>query len=98
MIAFDTRQPLSPTDARRLIREILVSGEVVISRHAAEEMAKDALTLVDCVSVLRAGVVLPGEMERGSWRYRVHAHGTWVVVSFRSESRLVIVTAWRSER
>ena len=44
---------MSPPDARRLIREILVAGEVVSSRHAADEMAKDDLTLVDCTNVLR---------------------------------------------
>jgi hypothetical protein len=48
-------EPLSPPDARRLIREILQSGSVVLSRHAAEE----------------------------------------VIVAFRSETELRVVTAWR---
>lgn len=33
---------MSPPDARGLIRDILIAGEVVSSRHAAEEMAKEA--------------------------------------------------------
>jgi hypothetical protein len=92
------KEPLGPPEARRLIREILASGEVVSSGHAAREMGKDDLTMVDCVNVLRGGIVDPGELEHGSWRYRVHTQRIWVVVAFRSEKRLVIVTAWRSKR
>ena len=91
------QEPLSPTQARSLIRKILASGEVVVSRHATEEMGKDGLTFVDCINVLRAGVVEPGEWENGSWRYRVRTSGIWVVVAFRSEHRLVVVTAWRTK-
>ena len=96
MISHAGREPLSPPDAKRLIREILICGEVVSSRHAADEMAKDDLALIDCVNVLRGGVVEPAELERGTWRYRAHARRLWVVVAFRSETRLAVVTAWRS--
>ena len=89
---------MRPPDARRLIREILISGEVVSSGHAADEMAKDDLTLVDCINVLRGGIVEPAEFERGAWRYRVHTERIGVVVAFRSETRLVVVTAWRFRR
>ena len=89
---------MSPPDARRLIRAILAAGEVVSSKHAADETAKDDLTLVDCINVLRGGIVEPAEWERGTWRYRVHARRISVVVAFRSEPRLVVVTAWRSKR
>jgi hypothetical protein len=92
------REPLSPALARRLIRDILTRGEVVSSRHASEEMARDALDLVDCVAVLRSGTVEPAELEGGTWRYRVRARDVWVVVAFRSEHQLVIVTAWRRAR
>lgn len=74
-------EPLSPPEAKRLIREILAGGEVVSSRHATEEMKNDDLTMVD-----------------GTWRYRVHTQRIWVVVAFRSETRLVVVTGWRSKR
>jgi hypothetical protein len=47
-------EPISPPDARRLIREILQNGSVVFSRHAEEEMAKDNLTMVDVTNVLGA--------------------------------------------
>ena len=88
-------EPLSPPDARRLIREILQSGSVVLSRHAAEEMAKDNLTMVDVTNVLRGGLVDPAEFEKGSWRYRVRTARIAVIVAFRSETELRVVTAWR---
>jgi hypothetical protein len=91
-------EPLSPPEAKRLIREILAGGEVVSSRHATEEMKNDDLTMVDCINVLRGGIVEPAEWENGTWRYRVHTQRIWVVVAFRSETRLVVVTAWRSKR
>ena len=92
------REPLSPAEAGRLIRVILDRGEVVSSRHAKQEMAKDDLTMVDCINVLRGGVVEPAEWENGTWRYRVRTQRIWVVVAFRTENRLVIVTAWRTRR
>ena len=88
-------EPLDPPQAKRIIRQILVSGEVAFSRHALTEMKDDDLSNVDCVNVLRAGVVEPPEFENGSWRYRVRSASIWVVVAFRSETEMVIVTAWR---
>jgi hypothetical protein len=70
-------EPLSPPDARRLIREIL---------H---------LTMVDVTNVLRGGVVDPAEFENGSWRHRVRTARIAVIVAFRSETELRVVTAWR---
>jgi hypothetical protein len=86
---------LDPTRARQRIRNILNSGTVSFSGHALEEMAKDNLTTVDCTNVLRGGVVEPPEFERGTWRYRVRTNRIYVVVTFRSETQLVVVTAWR---
>jgi hypothetical protein len=88
-------EPLEPAAAKRLIRQILEAGTVSFSKHALEEMADDDLTTVDCVNVLRGGVVDPPEFERGSWRYRVRTARVCVVVVFRSEFNLVVVTAWR---
>jgi len=89
------REPLNPAEARRLIQAILAAGEVVSSSHANNEMAADGLDLVDCITVLRSGVVEPGEFAGGTWRYRVRARDVCAVVAFRSVKRLVIVTAWR---
>jgi len=88
-------EPLSPPEARRLIREILETGSVTFSKHAEEEMAKDNLTMVDVANVLRGGVLDPAELENGSWRYRVRTARIAVIVAFRSETELRVVTAWR---
>jgi len=70
----------------------------VPSRHALVEMEKDDLTLVDCVNVLRGGFPDPAEWENGSWRYRVRTPRMCVVIAFRSEQELVIVTTWRERQ
>lgn len=92
----DMHEPLDPTRARRLIGDILRRGHTVsFSHHACKEMAKDDLSTVDCINVLRAGVVEPGELEKGTWRYRVRTNRIMVVVAFGSETHLRVVTAWR---
>ena len=91
-------EPLAPEAARRLIRDILKSGRFTYSKHAKDEMLDDDLTTVDCENVLRGGVVRPGECEHGTWRYRVETSRITIVIAFRSERELVVVTAWRSGR
>ena len=91
-------EPLDPAQAKALIRKILEGGTVSFSSHALDELAADALTTVDCVNVLRGGVVEPAGWERGSWRYRVRTARICVVVAFRSETALAVVTAWRIEK
>jgi len=88
-------EPLGPAPARALIRQILKSGRFAYSKHAKEEMLADRLSTVDCENVLRGGVVQPAEYERGSWRYRVGTPRITVVVAFRSEEELVVITTWR---
>lgn len=89
-------EPLTPPQAKALIREILSGGEVTYSKpHAEERLKKWNLTTLDCVNVLRGGVVAEGEFENGSWRYRVYTPRICVVVRFESEDTLQIVTAWR---
>ena len=89
-------EPLSEPDARKLIITILDSGVVIYSRHVREEMDKDGLNEADIEQALR-GTVEPAEWENGSWRYRIHSYEV-VVVAFRSERALVVVTAWRRTR
>jgi hypothetical protein len=84
--------------ARRLLREILVSGTLTYSGHAKKELAKDKLTTQDVVNVLRAGVVEASEFERGSWRHRVKTNTMCAVVVLVSEQEAVVVTAWRIRR
>lgn len=91
-------EPLESQEARRLFREILSTGRVLFSSHALEEMSKDDLVENDCYNVLRGGVVDPAEFIKGSWRYRVRSHRLHVVVALRSETTMVVVTAWRAQR
>lgn len=90
------KEPLAPGDARRLIQRILQHGTFTFSGHAGKELAKDGLTTVDGENVLRGGVVDPPDLERETWRYRVRTANITVVVVFRSETELVVVTGWRN--
>ena len=92
------REPLDPAAAKTLVRTILDAGTVSFSRRAREELREDGLTTVDAVNALRGGVVSPGELEHGTWRYRVRTARLVVVVAFRSEIELVVVTGWRVGR
>ncbi len=91
-------QPLRPAAARALIRTILESGGVRWGDHALKELAKDDLEISDAVHVLRAGAVREAESENAEWRYRVETPAICVVVAFRSETVLRVVTAWRKKR
>ena len=84
--------------ARRLLRDILTSGVLRFSGHAKAEMAKDQLTTQDALNVLRAGVVEPSELVRGSWRHRVKTNRICVVVTLPSETEAIVITAWRIGR
>ena len=88
-------EPLRPAEAKKLLRAILASGEVVFTSHALDEMEQDRISQAEVIGVLRSGVVEPAEFERGGWRYRVRARHTYVVTAFRSEVAAIIVTAWR---
>jgi hypothetical protein len=106
--------PLKATEARKLIRRLLDEGKLVspgARSHARKEMAKDGLTDIDAVNVLRGGLVREGELENGSWRHRVETQRMVFVVTFDPEPErmpadadsveeleLVIVTGWRLSR
>lgn len=94
-MVIDVGGALKASDAKKLIREIVASGTIFFSDHARTEMAKDDIDENDVTNVLRGGKVLEGEWENGSWRYRVETPKFCVVVAFRTETMLVVVTAWR---
>jgi hypothetical protein len=87
--------PPRPPDAKKLAREIVDNGTVDFSGHAREEMANDELETTDCVNILRAGVYESAEYINGEWRYRVGTQRMRVVITFVSEKRLRVITAWR---
>ena len=90
-------EPLDPATARSLVRSILAEGTYRFTRHAEKRMEERNMTHTDCLNVLRGGVVR-GEyttFENGTWRYRVETPAMAVVVAFRSETSLVVVTPMR---
>lgn len=93
-------EPLKPTVAKKLIQTILDTKDVVIPTggHADEAMKDDNLIVGDIINVLRGGVVEEGELVKGSWRYRVRTNKIVVVVCFRSETELRVVTCWRKKK
>lgn len=87
--------PLSPPEARRLIRRLIAHGSTFYTKHALVEMEKDDLTREDCIGVLRGGTILPAEFEAGAWRYRCRTNRVCIVCELGDEA-VVVVTAWRS--
>jgi len=94
----DTEKDLPCAVARKLLSFILTNGEVLFSRHALQELARDGMTQQDALNVLRVGRIFePGELVSETWRYRCHTDTTCVVIAFDSATRTVVVTAWRKK-
>lgn len=89
------KEPLPPATVKRLLVALLAAGILSFTKHAYEEMAKDNLTEPDVRNTLRGGMVRPGELVNGTWRYRVETNRMAVVATFRSATHAVVVTAWR---
>ena len=91
---------LNKNAARKLIARIVNehSQEVVFSRHALQEMDKDDLNTIDIWNVLKSTdsrLLKDGELERGSYRYRLETAFLTVVLAFHQGGEgLSIVTAW----
>ena len=71
------------------------AGRVRFTGHALDKLAADGLKVEDAIRVIRGGTFEPAELERGTWRYRARAATVYVVVSFRGEEQVIVVTAWR---
>lgn len=89
------KEALPPATVKRLLVELRAAGILSFTKHAYEEMAKDNLTEIDVRNTLRGGTVRPGELVSGTWRYRVETSRMAAVVTFRSATHAVVVTAWR---
>lgn len=95
----DISVQLPEVQARKLLSYVLVHGTLLFSSHARREMADDDIIEQDVINVLRAGRIYePGELMRGSWRYRCHTHHFCVVVAFSDATKSVVVTARRKKR
>lgn len=95
---------LNRTQARKKIAEILQKkpANVHFSRHALEELGNDDLTTVDAWNVLASAdsrIVDEGELENGTYRYRLETNFIMVVVAFQSDGNgLFVITAWDKRR
>ena len=71
-------EKMNRNESRKLIRKIVSTTpqKVFFSKHALSELAKDDLTTIDALNVLKstdAKVPDKGELEHGSYRYRLEA-------------------------
>jgi hypothetical protein len=96
----DVSRQLPEEQARKLAVQILREGSTVFTKHCRREMADDGLLETDVVNTIAGGLITePGEISlRGGWRYRVRTRRITVVIEFRSNEEMVIVTAWRESR
>lgn len=95
------REPLDNATMCQLVRTIVKTGSVAFSPHARKELAKDDFTTADALNMLLGGRPRAdecGHLRDGTYRYRLHTARMCVVVAFRSETELVVVTAWRKNR
>lgn len=91
------KEPLSDARLRELCRAVLSDGELRFTRHARERMQERDLDETDIANVLRGGVMGKVDHENGSWRYELRTPRISAVVALRSETVIIVVTAWRSE-
>lgn len=89
------KEPLPPATVKRLLVALLAAGTLAFTKHAYEEMARDDLTEIDVRNTLKGGMARSGELVNGTWRYRVETSRMAAVVTFRSATHAVVVTAWR---
>lgn len=91
---------LPEEQARKLAVQILREGSTVFTKHCRQAMEDDALLETDIVNTIAGGLITePGEVSlRGGWRYRVRTRRITVVIEFRSDEEMVVVTTWRESR
>jgi len=103
-MSFDFRShKLNKNQARKLISNIANNfpSHIRFSRHAIEELKKDKLTTSDALNVIKSKdskILSDPELEHGSYRYRLETSNIMVVISFDSDTSLVVVTAWRRKK
>jgi hypothetical protein len=87
--------PLPPSEAKRLVRQILLSGRVVYTMHCKDRMAERDVTVRDIENTLRGGVYGEPEWESEAWRYRAWTTIFEVVFEFDDDTVVIIVSTWR---
>jgi hypothetical protein len=95
VLAKTKAEPFDPDTARTYARGAIESGGFDLTTHALEKMEKDGLQVGDILNVIRGGWCEFSEERQGTWRYRFTTNRMCVVLTFRSTSRIVVVTTWR---
>jgi hypothetical protein len=91
---------LDRNQARKNITQIVAQHpeNVHFSNHARNEMTNDGLTTVDIWNVIKSPdsrILDEGELERGSYRYRLETNYIMVVIAFHIDGTgFNIVTVW----
>jgi hypothetical protein len=90
-------EPLNRHDARKLLTEIIDSdeGRVRFTGHAYDQMEARCIDESEAWIVLRNGYVESSDFIGGSWRYRITGRPCTVAVAFDSETKTVVITAWK---
>jgi hypothetical protein len=91
---------LNRNEARKQMAKIAEHhpANIRFSLHALFEIKKDRLTTVDIFNVIKspaAKILHEGELENGTYRYRLETKNITTVIAFDSAKSLVVVTAWR---
>lgn len=94
---------LQKEEARKLLAKVIRSKDcfVVFSKHARDELKKDDIPTSHVFNVLAssdAQILGDGELEKGTYRYRVETKNICVVIVFKSDTEAMVVTAWRKKR
>jgi hypothetical protein len=88
--------PLPPLLAMKRIHALLEDGTVIWSiPRAQQELDAGQVSRVDCINVLRSGIVQAAEGRAGAWRYPVRTVRFSVVVELIGDATLLVRAAWR---
>ena len=95
---FDQSREIPDDEAKSIIREIVVDGTLILSRHAKERMSERGYTLQDVIHILLHGKIVKKEYKEKTqnWSYRVQGYdlendeGAIVVAILKRMSAIVI--------
>lgn len=87
-------QKMSRNEARKLISRLVAAGKVRFVQHAYDRMEERNVSHQDALNVLETPdsfILGEGELERGSYRYRLCTNRLMLAVSFTTDGSYVVV-------
>jgi hypothetical protein len=92
-------QRLNRNEARKLVSRLVVEEKFRFLKHAFERMEERGISLQDAVNVLETPdsfILGEGELEKGSYRYRLCTNRLLLAIGFSSDgAELVVLTVMR---